>query len=238
MGTSISQRAHNVYRREVGKQLNIYCLWPPNAGIALGDYGIFNNEVFDKDGNIFQDLGLDVNNYLVAPGGTIVNNQLITHKSSLKTKIAAGAGGAVGPAAGNVDLELSFDDSDSFIFSIQNIRSYSIQYDRVLEAEIENRWNARPRSWVKSHRLLSHVWNVGRFKFAYSASRRSGINLSATAAAPGQALEEVQLNFGIEITVNSDVSISYDNETKPFIRSAFYHTGRRRLQTTRWDNKA
>lgn len=230
-------RISRVYRSEVGKELDVYCLWPINAPVALGDFGIFNNGVFDKDGNIFQMMGLNVNDFQQNPGGTAVNNQVVKRAASIKR--VASAGGIV-PAPGmpvQLDIEIDFEGDDAFFLQIQNIRVYSIVYDRVLEQQIENWWSAQPRSWIRSHRLVSRIWNVGRLNFAYTATRKMGVIIKGSAPSIKASAADISFDFNSEVNASVDMAITYPDNVSPFIRTAFYHTSRKRLQTTKRNNK-
>jgi hypothetical protein len=229
---ALDRKIHSVYSKTVGKQYDVFALWPPVTELKIGDYGIFNEGTFDIDGNIFNDLKLSPEDYITKTKGTPDDNMFVAHNSVVKVLGQT----AIEGGKYKIDLSLDFTSENAFILQARNLTFSQMTYPDIIEEEIDKRWKAKPKKWGTLMRVISKQWEVESYKFAFSTDKKMGLKFNAIADSPTPQIKHMEINLGLEISTNTQGFYETNAKLRPFIRSAFFNSVRKRLQTADWNN--
>lgn len=176
------------YVRAFRRQFNQAPVWPQNEVLKLGEFGIYSNGKFTSFGNIFEELNLDVNDYL--SDSQIVTSNALVHSQKTNNIVSSGQG-----SGGNtkVSVKVNFEGKREYLIQLFkfDVESISFRPD-LINAMIEN---LEALKWRKKYRIVEQRIIAEHVKFAYNHARNATLELGAETQDAGANIASLDLQY-------------------------------------------
>ena len=189
------------FNKVIRKELRVHAAWMPIANnFKIGDYGLIDNGVFVRRGNIKTDFNID------AAVNTSPNASIDFKSTGTSVvKLVAGAQVNVIPAgAVNAEVKVSITKNKSFI-----IKSPSIKVTEIISLDPLAATLASTPGWRSEYKVVCKILNAQNALVI--SSRDSNTELSFTGDA--SALEKLDLgNAGLTMSFTKAVGLDIQGE--------------------------
>ena len=190
-----------------------YATFPPNQPYQLGDFGILNDDVFVRIGNVTQRFDL---NFGVRAGEAKSPAIDFTSKGSVTVEFRSKAEAGIGTVPVKAGLDITFARENSVFFNAAECTLDSVEDQVKLGEQIIGLYNQR--KWEKKYAVVTGVLRAKSTTAIVSSSANSSISLDA--ATPDVAainLADASLKLTVKSVRDVALKIVTEGELVPLI---------------------
>jgi hypothetical protein len=201
------------YCKQIKENLRLHANFPPNRPVALGDYGVVQDHVFERLGNLGQ-LGIT---FATIPG---TGQSTYQFKSKGNVDFALIAKGDVQPGgvpAVKAGLELKFSRENAVFFNAAGCTVLAIADLRAIESELLNLHDLG--QWKTDFYVVTEFTSAARVTIIASADRDSEVKLEASSPAiEAIHLGDASLDLSVKRSRNTSLEIVTEGGLTPLIQ--------------------
>ncbi len=172
---------------------HFYANWPPNQPIKLGDFGMLEDNLFRRKGNIKGVFNVD---FQTRSGQAQQSDY--EYKSAGSTELTFSAKGSSGNPAipVNASLKIDFSSSDAIFFNAAGCNNDSIEDEVTLGKDIlklfkDDKWDD---DWV----IVTNLVTAGATTVVISSADAASLSLEADANISNINLSDASLRLGVK----------------------------------------
>jgi triacylglycerol lipase len=203
------------YCKQIRQELRRHANFPPNRPIALGDYGVIKDDIFERLGNIGQ-LGL---RFAVIDGTGQSTFQFKSKGNVSFELIARGDVGAGGVPAVRAGLELKFARENSVLFAAAGCTVKAIDDLRTLESALLQLLDQG--RWETDFYVVTEINHASKTTAIASGDRDCEIKLEADSPAlEAIHLADATLSLHVKRSRNTALEIVTESDQIPLMQLA------------------
>ena len=203
-----------------------YATFPPNQPYELGDFGILNDEVFVRLGNVKNRFGLT---FQVRAGEAKSPAIDFTSKGSVAVDFRTKAEAAIGTVPVKAGLDITFARENSVFFNAADCTLDSVEDQVALGEQIIKLYEQK--KWEKKYAIVTGVLRAKSTTAIVSSSSNSSISLDAESPdIPAINLADASLKLSVKRVKDVALKIVTEGELVPLmslskIQGGFFSEG-------------
>ena len=203
------------YCNQIHEELRLHANFPPNRPIALGDYGLLKDGIFERLGNIGQ-LGIG---FKPIQG---MGQSTFQYKSKGNVDFSLTAKGDIQPSgvpAARAGIDLKFASENGIFFVASGCRATAIDNLRAVEAALIQLLDQG--QWETGFYVVTEINQAARTTAIASADRSCEVKLEADSPAlDAISLGDASLALHVKRSRNTSLEIVTESEQVPLMRLA------------------
>ena len=202
-----------------------YATFPPNQPYELGDFGVLNDDVFVRLGNVKNRFGMT---FAVRAGEAKSPAIDFTSKGSVAVEFRGKAEAAVGTVPVKAGLDITFARENSVFFNAADCTLDSVEDQVALGEQILALY--AQKKWEKKYALVTGVLRARSTTAIVSSSSNSSISLDAASDVPVIDLADASLKLSVKRVKDVALKIVTEGELVPLmslskIQGGFFSEG-------------
>lgn len=192
------------YAKVCKEVIKYYPVWPPDSPVKLGDYGVVQDGLYEKKGNIFDNFEFKIKQLNGTGYNTFDFTRGVNFSASLEPSIKI-------PEMFEATIKIVFGDESNVFFSFNECQSASVDNSRDLEKKIIELYDKD--EWSEDYYVITGLLTANNSTVILADNNNSEIVFKADAPLvaniPIAQLKDAFLNGKIEFsnTYSSNISL-------------------------------
>ena len=189
------------FNRLLHSELNCHAAWPPLANsFALGDYGLFDDGVFQRLGNVSEYGATFKSSESVGAALKLSSEKTREIEVKPQVDLAGGLPGIAAIPSGQAQLQFHFEKDDSIVIRAADVRLQEIEDIQQLAQKL-----AKIPQWKTRFKVVRQVWTVRDALVLAARSGNSQVSLQGDIDAV-RALQRGKVEASMSVHSSGDVA--------------------------------